>query len=361
MKRNLLFGIIASLFFQFTSAQDFTGQWKGSFIDKSSSSPGWGGNRCDYVLELEVSGTTVSGYSYTYFSEGGQKFYTICSLSGFVNKAEKYVEIREIKRTKTNVPKTIRNCFQVHKLTYTKEDGNEILHGSWVPAPDQSGGCGFGSTNLQRRLLKRDFSFYNKPAPRKTATVAVTKKPVQPKQNTRPANTVAKAVPKKPVVKDKPRELVIKPKNEIIQQPADSFVAKKSIQEKIIAPAHNFEKRNSTILKTIEVENQTVKVDLYDNGEIDGDSVSLFYNGKLLLSRKRLSDKPITLFLSVDDDNTVNELDMYAENLGTIPPNTALMVVTDGPNRYEVRITSDLKKTGAIRFVHKLSPAATGH
>jgi hypothetical protein len=44
---------------------------------------------------------------------------------------------------------------------------------------------------------------------------------------------------------------------------------------------------------------------------------------------------------------------MYADNLGAIPPNTALMVVTDGDSRYEVRISSDLKKSGTIRFVHK--------
>jgi hypothetical protein len=44
---------------------------------------------------------------------------------------------------------------------------------------------------------------------------------------------------------------------------------------------------------------------------------------------------------------------MYAENLGLIAPNTALMVVTDGPNRYEIRITSDLEKSGTIRIVRK--------
>ena len=44
---------------------------------------------------------------------------------------------------------------------------------------------------------------------------------------------------------------------------------------------------------------------------------------------------------------------MYAENLGTIPPNTALMVITDGHHRYEVRITSDLEKSGVIRFMQK--------
>ena len=71
------------------------------------------------------------------------------------------------------------------------------------------------------------------------------------------------------------------------------------------------------------------------------------------LSNKRLTTKAISLTLNVENDNSINELTMYAENLGTIPPNTALMIITDGPNRYEVRITSDLEKSGVIRFVHK--------
>ena len=114
-----------------------------------------------------------------------------------------------------------------------------------------------------------------------------------------------------------------------------------------------FEKRGNEILKTIEITNENFMVTLYDNGAVDGDSISLFYNGKLILSHKMLSEKPITLNLDATTNHAVNELTMYAENLGTIPPNTALMVVTDGDSRYEVRISSDLKKSGTIRFIHK--------
>lgn len=66
-----------------------------------------------------------------------------------------------------------------------------------------------------------------------------------------------------------------------------------------------------------------------------------------------LSEKPISLTLDATTDYKINELTMYADNLGSIPPNTALMVVTDGEKRYEVRISSDLKKSGTIRFIHK--------
>ena len=68
------------------------------------------------------------------------------------------------------------------------------------------------------------------------------------------------------------------------------------------------------------------------------------------MSHKRLTNKPITLTLTADADKPVNELVMYAENLGEIPPNTALMIVHDGDNRYEARITSDTEKNGTIRF-----------
>ncbi|MBK7123786.1 MAG: hypothetical protein IPH68_13920 [Chitinophagaceae bacterium] len=140
---------------------------------------------------------------------------------------------------------------------------------------------------------------------------------------------------------EKPGNIIADPK------PQKSIPAERKISDK------RYEKRNTDVIKTIEIDNTGFTVALYDNGEIDGDSISLFFNGSLLLSHKRLSDKPITLKLNVDELRDINELIMYAENLGTIPPNTALMVVNDGDNRYEVRISSDLQKSGVIRFVHR--------
>ena len=337
------------LFTNFISAQNFKGQWKGSFLDKSSSYSGWGGGKCDYVIELEVSGKTVTGYSYTYFTDGGKKYYTICTLKGIVNKAQKYLEVKEVVRTKTNVPDRIRNCFQIHKLTYFKQGETETLEGSWVPAPDQDGDCGYGTTSLERRVLKKNPPLFNQNLARNTTPVHK-KMPVAATKN-KTNSIVAKAHPK-----PKKNDLVLKDEKDQMQEIVEIPVIKNSIQDKITAPTPNFEKRNNTLLKTIEVENVSVKVSLYDNGEIDGDSISLFYNGKLLLSHQRLSDKPITLNINVDKDKAMNELVMYAENLGSIPPNTALMVVYDGPNRYEIRITSDLQKSGVIRFVHKGNP-----
>jgi hypothetical protein len=390
--------IVPFILFAFISinlqAQDFTGQWKGEFIDKSTSFTGWGGDRCEYVLELECSGTKVTGYSYTYFSDAGKRYYTICKLSGTVNQASKSVEVKEIERTKTNVPVTIRNCFQIHRLTYFKKDDEQSLEGSWVPVPNQQGDCGFGTTILTRRILQKNPAYINNPVTKAKPVVkakttqpvvkADTKKTVTPvvvkKQSAAPiTKQPAKQATTPPVVKTQPKKTTPPVAKTDNKKPVETPVVKTETDKKVNSPAkevvtnnlptpppvvktdpvqnkalnNNYKKRNSELIKTIEIDSSSFTVDLYDNGEIDGDSVSLFFNGKLLLSHKRLSDKALRLTLMVDESQPVNELIMYAENLGTIPPNTALMLVNDGENRYEVRISSDLQKSGVIRFIHK--------
>lgn len=364
----VIFTVLSSI----TFGQNLSGQWKGDFLDKSTSNGDWGGDKCEYVLDLECKGTSVTGYSYTYFTDEGKRYYTICRLTGFVDLAKKYIEVTEVERTKTNVPARIRNCFQVHRLSYSKLNGNENLDGSWAPAPTQDGNCGFGLTSLSRRNLKSSFPNFNSSASKapkvtgaklsgKTPVAKATplKKPlVKPSAKTPPA--IVKTTPKKIILKSATAKVITKTKPaETTLTPNKGNVQVQNIQITQVIPQNitvaplNFEKRNNTLLKTLEIENSTVKVELYDNGEIDGDSISVYYNKVLLLGKKRLTDKAITLTLSVENNEQINELVMFAENLGSIPPNTALMVVTDGTKRYEVRITSDLQKSGTIRFIHK--------
>src|SRR6187431_2695200 len=113
MKRNILLFLSLVLYF-IVPAQNFTGQWKGEFIDKTTPFGSFGGDQCDYVLELECKGRKVTGSAYTYFNDGGKKYYTICKLEGFIDTKQQYIEVKETERTKTNVPVNIRNCFQVH-------------------------------------------------------------------------------------------------------------------------------------------------------------------------------------------------------------------------------------------------------
>ena len=66
-----------------------------------------------------------------------------------------------------------------------------------------------------------------------------------------------------------------------------------------------------------------------------------------------LTAQPITLQIKVDENEDVYDLIMYAESLGSIPPNTALMIVTTPTQRYEINISSNEQTSGAIRFKMK--------
>ncbi len=110
--------------------------------------------------------------------------------------------------------------------------------------------------------------------------------------------------------------------------------------------------RKNVVIKTIEAKSADIKIELYDNGDVDGDEVTVYFNGNVVSSKQKLTDKAITINLKAIK-NATNELVMYAENLGSIPPNTALMKVYCDGQTYEVRVESDEKKNGAIRFTLK--------
>lgn len=140
------------------------------------------------------------------------------------------------------------------------------------------------------------------------------------------------------------KDQVEKPVAETDQKAAD-------VAETAETPA--YEARERSVTKRITVSQPEFKVDLYDDGDVDGDIVSVYYNGQAVVSKKKLTEKPVTLNLKLDDSKTENELVVYAENQGDIPPNTALMIVAEGSNRTEVRISSDEKKNGVVLFSKK--------
>jgi hypothetical protein len=132
----------------------------------------------------------------------------------------------------------------------------------------------------------------------------------------------------------------------VLQRPITNFVVN-----------DQYKQRQNVVLEEIEVDEDSVRVDLYDNGEVDGDSVSLFFNDKLLASTQRLSTKAIHMDLKLDSLKEFNEIAMFADNLGSIPPNTALMIVYDGRQRHEIRLSSNLNQNGVLRIKKKKKPS----
>ncbi|HEV7780441.1 MAG TPA: hypothetical protein VGO58_04200 [Chitinophagaceae bacterium] len=138
----------------------------------------------------------------------------------------------------------------------------------------------------------------------------------------------------------------------------DTLVGLTVIDRKIInyVTESEFTKRENVVINELEVDSDTLKVDVYDNGEIDGDIISVFFNKKLILNNQKLTHKSIRMTLALDSLAENNEVSMFAENLGLIPPNTALMVIIDGKIRHEIRVSSSMQKNATIRFKKRAKP-----
>jgi len=354
--------LLLALFFSGSTlwAQNLTGQWTGTFNSANNIVAGEGDT--EYVLELEINGSKVTGYSYSYFNHYPERYYVICRLEGSYEKGSRSIVVNEEERVRGNTPPFWSDCLQTHILTFLKQGSSEKLVGRWRGyKPD---GCGVGSTELERKMLTKVAPPKAKPPVAKTAPPG--KKPNA--QNLTPSNKPKTQQPAttarpKPQTATKPSTAQTKEKKP--DQDAPQRIAQ--VPEKVRRDSSRstlpgltapnmpaYGKRGKKVLKTIEVPNfEEFRLDFYDNGEIDGDTISVFYNDKLILSKQRLTDKPLTVKVKLDPDTEENELVMYADNLGAIPPNTALMVATIAGRRYEVHISSTEKTSGTIRFRRK--------
>ena len=135
----------------------------------------------------------------------------------------------------------------------------------------------------------------------------------------------------------------------------DTLISVTVVPRKVInyVVEESYKKRDKEIVNEIEVESDSLRIDVYDNGEVDGDIISVFYNEGLILNSQKLTHKSIRIDVVLDSTKEYNEVSMYAENLGLIPPNTALMIVNDGKNKFNIRLSSNLEKNATIRIKRK--------
>jgi len=162
--------------------------------------------------------------------------------------------------------------------------------------------------------------------------------------------TTAKSLPEKvttPLEKKVTPTPVLRPKTDTI-----------SNANPVVNPGNNIfpsaplvlRNRENALVKRIETEASEIKIDLYDNGEIDGDTISIYHNNTLIKSHMRLSQKPISITIGVNPSQPHHEIIMVAENLGSIPPNTSVMIVTTTDKRYQVFISSSEQKNAKVVF-----------
>ena len=355
---------LATLFLHVSlHGQDLTGIWKGYFISDDGSY---------YKLEFQVAqnkSNAMTGVSYSYLDV---RFYGKATMTGrFLKSSSKFL-IQEIKTVEVKSTLGGLTCIMNYNFKYSRSGKEEFLDGTYLgmyekkytkEEPGEWGNCGGGRVHL-RKVTTSDFYIepflrnkinnnnkpviVNQPPIKKDTAKTVTKTPV----------TKPPVVTKQPVTKpaDKPVTKVITP----VTKTPDS--AKTKIQPVIntnppvVTPTPAVIKnRSNELVKVLTVNDPNVIVKLYDNGEIDGDTISVYLDKKLVLSAKRLTASPLVVKFTMEEDDDEHELTMVAENLGSIPPNTSLMIVEAGEQRFDVRITSTEQKNAVVKFRYRKS------
>ena len=327
IKRHIIFFV-----FIFTAsylpAQSITGTWEG---DLGS----------DQFLQLNIiqNGDKICGYTWDYV-KADQRSYCRAYFEGRYDK----------KRSKWLLEGTsfVENSggHVLMRMTLGNHvaDGENILEGianiksalltllSGGGAPDYLYLVKVAD-RPQRILEKMRECFLEEKRSKDTAKkIIIPAKPVDSIVKTKPADSVAKLKPVDTLVKAIPPVTKVK----------DSL----TIPRQVI-------KRKNTEQSHIEVNVKTITLNVYDNAIMDGDTISIFYNGKMLLSHQLLSEKPIVINLELDENQTRHEIILFAENLGSIPPNTALIVIYAGDKRYELFSSASLEENAVLVFDYK--------
>ncbi|HEY8895542.1 MAG TPA: hypothetical protein VIM79_12030 [Niastella sp.] len=111
--------------------------------------------------------------------------------------------------------------------------------------------------------------------------------------------------------------------------------------------------RQNEILSRIVTRADSIVITISDNEIVDGDTITIFHNNEILVSRLFVSSKPYRVVIPLTESAPIHEFVLVANNLGSIPPNTALVVIDAGRERYQLKAAADMKKNAVIVFEHR--------
>jgi hypothetical protein len=337
MKRILF--IVALFGFLTSDAQKVTGYWYGQANVEIA------GIHNNYLTELIIQqkGNEVRGFFGYYFKDIYQSFL----VKGSYNPATREVIIKNIPIIYFNTNSTVNSV-----------DCITSFYGTMIASRVKSSLTGyfFRDTKYEYTCpdLRVHFTLYTEDQSQDSLlrTFAASKQ----FWKSQSANYVSDETEKKVGESESPvlKKEIVDAQTDIPRTtPAVVGAPISPVREDIVKINELFKKRIPIVGKELEISSDSVRLSFYDNGIVDGDSISIFLNNKLVLAHQELTERAFNIYVRMDSLKEINEVSMFAENLGKYPPNTALMVVNDGDNRYEVFMSSDFKGNATVRFRRK--------
>jgi hypothetical protein len=370
------------------------GKWKGFFSPNNSPIGKV------YSYEMDLTQGPQGQLTISTYTKLSSDFSAHAYATGSLDKTTQLVHIEEQGFLDLSIQENYTPCLMNNFLMYKNIRGHEIIEGTYTSYNKKtSKDCGGGKIYLEKdvpiqkliasekaakqKIEKEKAAEKNKVIPSKTITETKTVNTLLPpaKTNQQKTNTVVNtntnnssnpnnnnklAVVNNKVAsntKSSPENINTAIQNVQINSIQDEPVMEEAIlnepedieTEIRIKQGNGFQTvpwalvaRENRLAKKITTSSKQFSIDLYDNGTIDNDTIIVYDNKKLLISKKRLSYKAIHLEFTLSEVINEHEIIIVAHNMGTVPPNTALLVLKDGDRRQELFITSTNKMNAKI-------------
>lgn len=328
--RNLFF--LLTIFFSVQlHAQIVSGIYSGTLVNDSTQ------KKQNYELALSEYRDKITGYAYTTFVVRDTFYYSIKRIKA--TRQNGMLVVEDDKMIANNFPESpARRVRQTNTIPLPVSDTIRTMNGKWQTNQTKEYYSLKGGLDLKRDADSSQSALIDHltelgiVAPRYSAAT-----------NATPVVAVKEVKTSNKEQNDKPEKEKTKPKT---TSPAVAAAAPVAIP---------YNQRKQNVLEQLEVTNDSLVLSFYDNGVIDGDIISVYLNGNNVISNSKLlaSATKKTVHLNTFNTSDSVTLVLVAETLGTLPPNTGLLIVEDGDKRYEVRFSADLQTNAAIVFRKK--------
>lgn len=371
-------------------AQQLEGKWKGYFTPNNSP---FGKV---YSYEMDITQGPNNQLTISSYTKLSNEFSAHAYASGNLDKITLLVHIEEQGFLDLNIQENYSPCLMNNFMVYKNLRGHEIIEGTYTSYNKKTGkDCGGGKVYLEKEIpiqqliVAEKNSKKNNPKNTVQQNIKVSAQPKQITANALVSNTIKvnstivapKPIEKNPTPKNN-KELPKNSKEMIVQKikavpenlnnaiqnaQVNSVKEEPVLDETVLNEPEDIEAeikikqgngfqtipwvlvgRENKLAKKITTSSKQFSIDLYDNGTIDNDTIIVYDNKKLLVSKKRLSYKAIHLDFTMNEAINEHEIIIVAHNMGTVPPNTALLVLKEGGNRQELFITSTNKTNAKI-------------
>jgi len=363
--KNLI-AILFLFFCFFSSAQKIGGFYKGTLYNDSTKMTQ------NYELALAEYRGKIMGYAYVTFIANDTFYYGIRKINAKIIGDSLIVE--DDKFIANNFPESpAKHVSRTVTIPLAgQKDSLVNINGRWktnrtkiyysVPGSvtasrsnDSSSSALFAHLK-ELNLMPNENNYVNtqsqttaeiKTKNKKNDTVAKTETKSSGETTVKIKEDKAKDKNDNPVEKTETQSPVVERTMKIKEDKTKIKTEKESVINNVQPIVLRYDQRINHLQQTIDVSSDSLVLSFYDNGVVDGDSISVYMNGEPVVNKVLLKSSASKKTIYLKDNNDV-QLVLVAESMGTIPPNTGLLVIHDGDKSYQINFSADFQTNASI-------------